>query len=60
MKNENEYTPTPQELSETVRSMTLSQKMQLEAILNMVTSLLISVRQEQQGADRKIFEGVRK
>lgn len=55
MKNENEYTPTPQELSETVMSMTLSQKMQLEAILNMVTSLLISVRQEQQGADRKIF-----
>lgn len=45
MTNNAAYTPTPQELSETVKTMTVSQKIQFDAILSMVTSLLINVHQ---------------
>lgn len=45
MRTDREYIPTPQELRKTAESMTMSQKLQLEAILNMATALLISVCQ---------------
>lgn len=41
----NESTPSPQELNKTFESLTKSQKLQFEAIMNMMTSLLISVYQ---------------
>lgn len=40
-----ESTPTPQELREVAESMTTAQRLQFEAIMNMMTSLLISVYQ---------------
>lgn len=43
MKTNREYTPTPQELNDTFRAMTIEQKLQFEAILNMMTALLINV-----------------
>lgn len=53
MTNSTAYTPTPQELSETVKSMTISQKMQLDAILSMVTALLVSVHQAAQPINKQ-------
>ncbi|MDE5771279.1 MAG: hypothetical protein K2I06_06575 [Ruminococcus sp.] len=41
----NESTPTPQEIREIADSMTIDQRLQLEAIMNMMTALLISVYQ---------------
>lgn len=41
----NESTPSPQELNKTFESLTKAQKLQFEAIMNMMTSLLISVYQ---------------
>lgn len=41
----NESTPTPQELNKTFESLTKIQKLQLEAIMNMFTALLVSVHQ---------------
>ncbi|MDE5556242.1 MAG: hypothetical protein K2J32_00930 [Ruminococcus sp.] len=43
----NESTPTPQELNKTFESLTKSQKLQFEAIMNMITALLVSVYQVQ-------------
>lgn len=40
-----EHTPTPQELAKTFESLTRIQKLQLEAIMNMFTVLLVSVYQ---------------
>lgn len=45
MRTDREYTPTPQELRKTAEAMTMSQKLQFEAIMNMVTALLVSVYQ---------------
>ena len=42
-----EITPTPQELNKTFESLTRAQKLQFEAIMNMMTALLISVYQTQ-------------
>lgn len=47
MKNNKGYTPTPQELRKTVGSMSQAQKLQFEAIINMVTALLVSVHYAQ-------------
>lgn len=41
----NESTPTPQELNKTFKSLTRAQKLQFEAIMNMMTALLVSVYQ---------------
>lgn len=40
-----ESTPTPQELNKTFKSLTKAQKLQFEAIMNMMTALLVSVYQ---------------
>ncbi|MDE6087470.1 MAG: hypothetical protein K2G25_03705 [Oscillospiraceae bacterium] len=47
MKNDSKYTPTPQELSETLESLTTPQKLQLEAIMNMMAALLLSIHYAQ-------------
>ena len=45
MRMYKEHTPTPQELNETFKSMTREQKLQFEAIINMMTAFLIGVHQ---------------
>ncbi len=47
MRNDRERTLTPEELNKTVSTMTASQKLQLEAIVNMITALLMSIQQAQ-------------
>lgn len=47
----NESTPTPQELNKTFESLTRIQKLQLEAIMNMFTVLLVSVYQASKTED---------
>lgn len=47
MKNDRERVPTPQELSKVVGSMTQAQKLQFDAIINMITALLVSIYQAQ-------------
>lgn len=45
MKTDREYTPTSQELNKTFQSLTKVQKLQLKAIIGMVTALVVSVHQ---------------
>lgn len=47
MRSDKDYTPTPQELNKAVSTMTVSQKLQLNAIIDMITALLVSVQQVQ-------------
>lgn len=47
MRDYKEHIPTPQELSKTLAKMTASQKLQFDAIISMITALLVSVYQAQ-------------
>lgn len=47
MRNDREPTPTPEELNKAVSTMTVSQKLQLNAIIDMITALLVSIQQAQ-------------
>ncbi|MBD5143780.1 MAG: hypothetical protein HDT22_09285 [Ruminococcus sp.] len=51
MKTDREYTPTPQELGKTLESLTMPQKLQFEAIMDMVTALLINIHYAQTPQD---------
>ena len=44
-------TPTPQELGKAIESLTTPQKLQFEAIMDMVTALLVSVHYAQISQD---------
>ncbi|MDE6787808.1 MAG: hypothetical protein K2J47_00605 [Ruminococcus sp.] len=52
MRTDSEYKLTPLELSQTFESMTMSQQLQFEAIMKMISSLLISVRMASQTEDK--------
>lgn len=51
MRTATERIPTPQELGETLKTMTVSQKLQFESIVNAMTSLLVSVCQVKNAND---------
>lgn len=60
MKTDREYTPTPQELGKTLESLTVPQKLQFEAIVDMVTALLINIHYAQNVKDTEKINSTRK
>ena len=51
MRNDREYAPTPQDMGKKIIPLTRSQKLQVEAIMDMIAALLINVRLAAQTED---------